>query len=84
MARGERIAQKYDAKTVTAYRERLSLAQFAILIAAAKNPTYETMAAELAIPVGTVRSRLSRARMALAKLCADGRQQETTGEQICG
>jgi DNA-directed RNA polymerase specialized sigma24 family protein len=50
-------------------------------MAAAETPLHVAIATLLSIPVDTVRSRLFRARIALAKLCADEAAKELTPDE---
>lgn len=67
-----RITERYDAEMARAHRDGLNAMQFEILMAAAEDPSYAAISAKLSIPGGTVRSRLHRARVKLAKLRAAG------------
>lgn len=60
----------HDAATVQLYADRLNQKELAVLMGAASGVSYTTMAETLSIPVGTVRSRLHRARVLLEKMIA--------------
>lgn len=71
MYKGPRKTKTYDAETVNAFRSELGKDHFEVLMAVTTTTKYEVLAARLLIPVGTVRSRLNRARLKLAKLIAE-------------
>lgn len=56
--------------------------QFIAILTLANRLTYEGIAADLNISIGTVKSRLSRARSYLARLIEDDRRGSTLKEGI--
>lgn len=63
---------RYAAADLESYGRDLPPHYEAILHAALKGADYSSIAADLGIPTGTVKSRLHRARHALARLKARG------------
>jgi DNA-directed RNA polymerase specialized sigma24 family protein len=68
---------EFAAEQIDAFKERLSKEHFNILkAAAAASWSTRTIATNLSIPLGTVKSRLYRARRALCELIERQREQE--------
>lgn len=66
-----------DLQVINAYEDDLSPEHVGVLRAAARgNDSYGQIAARLLIPIGTFKSRLYRARVALKALAEDDRQAE--------
>lgn len=63
----------YTAEQIAPHKDRLTPEHFAILMAMADGKTRKSAAEALGIPVGTQKSRLSRARKALAAMIADNK-----------
>lgn len=61
---------RHPLSVVEQHATKLSSDHRAILVAAASGLTYPVMAEQLGIPVGTVRSRLSRAKVVLDRVVA--------------
>jgi RNA polymerase sigma factor (sigma-70 family) len=73
----ERLDAEAAARTVALAVTRLPHAdRDALVLFAVEGLTYSEVAAALAIPIGTVRSRISRARLRLRELLDDSGQQE--------
>ncbi len=58
----------YTLEILSQYAKTLSTSHLDILGEAVNNKTYEEIASDLNMPMGTVKSRLHRARKALQKL----------------
>lgn len=69
-----------DLQVIGAYEDDLSPQHFQVLCASAAGKSYEQIAAELAMPIGTVKSRLNRARNALEVLAEDDRKAEVAAK----
>ncbi len=67
----------FSQEAVAAYKDELSKNHFAILIlACASAGEYQPICVALNLPLGTVKSRLHRARKVLSALIADARADE--------
>ena len=60
----------YTAEQIKSCADKLTTLQIIILDAALSGDDYAKIAASLSLPVGTVKSRLNRARAAMAKILA--------------
>lgn len=70
--------ESYSPEIVREYEHKLAKGHHAMLVAAAETVGYAALAARLSLPVGTVKSKLHRARAAIARLIASDKDRETT------
>ena len=65
-----------------AFRKLTAEHQEVLHLVAMESLTYEEAATILEVPVGTIRSRLSRARLALRRLLDETAQPQPTSEEV--
>lgn len=79
----ERQRTDYPEEVVHAHSEKLKPIHYQLLLKAAADANYAAMAEHFNLPVGTVKSKLNRARIKLSKLVA-AETQEAAGYTSCG